>query len=320
VKPVGRMTTLRSPGAFAASIGRQAYERIAPADAIASIHSSYRGALNILTNRGLVSLVPLETGRGPLNINVDGEALQRAGMMRVGERVMVGSGGIEFETGFAVSLGDADVYDPTGLFRRRLLPAELVGRNLSVARESAIAAGRFAGVGGLLLESSQEAPHGSGHLSPFSIAALPNLRLLLAALKKRDMAAVEGASRKLVGLGLGLTPSADDMLCGLMVSLVLASTNGVGATGVGALASRITGAARGRTSALSLEYLQQAARGRANERVTNLVEELFTGTEQSVRQATFDVVSIGETSGTDTMVGMIAGVRTALNLGDDCST
>jgi hypothetical protein len=222
--------------------------------------------------------------------------------------------------GFTVSLGAAEVYAPTGLFSRRVLPAELVGRNLSVARESSIAAGRLAGVGGLLLESDQKTVHNLGHLSPFSVAALPNLRLLLTALRKGDLTAIEGASRKLVGLGLGLTPSADDMLCGLMVSLVLGSINGVGAKGISALTSKIAAAGEGSTTALSLEYLQQAAAGRANERVTNLVEGLFTGTEGSVRQMTFDVISIGETSGTDLMVGVIAGVGAALQFGGEYST
>jgi len=93
----------------------------------------------------------------------------------------------------------------------------------------------------------------------------------------------------------------------------LGSLNGIGSDMDGFVSS-IGGACRGRTSALSQEFLFQAASGRANEHVTRLVEKICTGGTSEVRAAVLDAVKIGETSGTDMVVGVILGVKAALEL------
>jgi hypothetical protein len=104
-----------------------------------------------------------------------------------------------------------------------------------------------------------------------------------------------------------------------MVSLVLASRNGIAIRRVCGLTSRIAEASQGNTSALSVESLVQAASGRASERLLRLVKAVYTGTAAEVREAVLDVVKIGETSGTDLVVGVILGARTAIGLGESAA-
>ena len=58
---------------------------------------------------------------------------------------------------------------------------------------------------------------------------------------------------------------------------------------------------------LSEEFLMQAALGRGNERVSRLCEALLTAGPGVVERETKRVLSIGETSGTDTALGVILG-------------
>ena len=295
-------------------IGRQAYIRMTCAGhpVTWTVHSSYRGAINVQTGQGLVCFVPNEAGRGPLNINVDAKALSDAGYPKPGTRLVSDGGAVTFEDGQRVSLADSRVWEPTGLFRRPVFNEKLVGRNVSCAREVAMLLGQMAGVGELM-DMRDGAP--TANLNAFSRAALPNVASLCQAVRSGDFVGAERAARGLVGLGPGLTPSADDMLSGIMVSLVLGSRNGVGYEGISEFTSRIAAVSGSGTSALSREFLVQAAAGRANERLLRLVEAVYTGTPSEVRDATLDVIRIGHTSGTDMTAGVVLGAGTAVTLG-----
>ena len=298
----------------ASCIGRQAYVRMTCAGhpVTWTVHSSYRGAINVQTGQGLVCFVPIEAGRGPLNINIDSKALSDVGYPKPGTRLVFDDGTITFEDGQRVSLADSEVWEPTGLFRRPVFNEKLVGRNISCAREVAMLLGQMAGVGELM-DVRYGAP--TANLNAFSRAALPNVVSLFQAVRSGDFVGAEKATGGLVGLGPGLTPSADDMLSGIMVSLVLGSRNGVGFEGISEFTSRIAAVSRSRTSTLSREFLVQAAAGRANERLLRLVEAVYTGTTSEVRDATIDVIRIGHTSGTDMTAGVILGAGTAVTLG-----
>jgi len=243
---------------------------------------------------------------------MDARALAGAGNIASGSPVTMGAQGLAFQNGFCLSLSNAEVYEPTGGFEGALLRSGGIERNISVARQTVLLVGHLDGVGELL-EAIGGGPGAARFRSPFSLAALPNVKGLLRAIRARDVVAAKKATKELVGLGIGLTPSADDMLSGIMVSLVLGSLNGIGSDMKGFVSS-IGGACRGRTTALSQEFLLQAASGRANERVTRLVEKICTGGASEVRAAVLDAVKIGETSGTDMVVGVILGVKAALEL------
>jgi hypothetical protein len=311
VKEAEVVAKVPTPGPAAHCVGRQAFQRITSGKPFGSVHSRYRGAINVQTSQGLVCLVPQETGRGPLNINIDSEALAKAGPLTSGSPVAMGVNSMVFENGFCVSLSNAEVYEPTGQFEGIALCPSLIERNVSSAREVTLLSGHFAGVGELLSAMDGD-PGVATYLNPFSAVALPNVKRLLHAIMVRNSVGAGEATKGLVGLGIGLTPSADDMLSGIMVSLILGSRNGIGADNIGELASRIARVSQGRTSALSHEFLLQAASGRANERLTRLVEAIYTGTPSDVKTATLDVVTIGETSGTDLVVGVIFGARAAV--------
>lgn len=141
---------------------------------------------------------------------------------------------------------------------------------------------------------------GAGYaLEPF-VEPVRDLRPLavLAASGTRTAAAGEG----LVGLGPGLTPAGDDVLCGVLLGL-----RASGAESRCAALARAVGPLLGRTTALSATLLRQAARGYGVPPVVALVhawhrDEAATDLAALASQ----VAAVGHTSGPALLLGLSA--------------
>jgi hypothetical protein len=125
------------------------------------------------------------------------------------------------------------------------------------------------------------------------------------------------AAERLVGLGPGLTPSGDDVLAGLLVTLRHLGT----ATGAeravrlgGWLAAAVTFDARTRTTPLSATLLHCAARGEACPEVIAVLRGLAG--RQPLEPALRRLHSLGHTSGADLAQGIAIGLDAVLALGD----
>jgi hypothetical protein len=121
----------------------------------------------------------------------------------------------------------------------------------------------------------------------------------------------------LVGAGQGLTPSGDDVLCGVLLGLRLHSRGSV------SLVDRLWAAVRPRlttTTSLSAALLTEAAQGYAVAPVMRLAEALVApareplqaSTTPSVTSALQAVLAIGHSSGAD-LLGGLAGCLDALD-------
>jgi hypothetical protein len=117
---------------------------------------------------------------------------------------------------------------------------------------------------------------------------------------------VEPAVAALVGAGLGLTPSGDDALCGVLLGLRLAGRNALRRTLWAAVAPRL-----GSTTSLSAALLAEAAAGYAVPEMSRLLDALAAGDHDAVRTAAVGVRAIGHTSGAD-LLGGLAGTLDAL--------
>jgi hypothetical protein len=278
-----------------------------------SVHSVYRGAVNLRTDQGLVSLVPGREGRGPLNVTIESDRWPMTGT-RPGDEVRVMGRNILVGRRLTVSLSGAEVYEPVRKFNGPVLPASVIGSNLSKVRESVIVRGRFEGVAGLLFALEPNGP-GSYTLNPTCRLALPGVVGVLDGIRHESAKEVREAAKSLVGLGVGLTPSSDDMLCGLMSSFVLGRLNCVGREDGSGLFTEVAVEAEGRTPILSMEYIREAAEGRTNEKVAKFIEAVYTRTGPELSASAVDVLNVGASSGTDIAVGVVLGVRSVIGGG-----
>ncbi len=296
----------------ASSIGYSALSRLKVCGGEGVIHGVFDGAVNILLTNGLISLVPEAGERGPLNIMVRlpaGQQKMSSLGIAPGDMASVKGSTVEVGGRWLVSFGSAEIYSPTRKLALPVLEEGGIAANLEVARRTALLLGNMAGLGGLLaLVQPRDANAKASKLNLFASAALPRVIRLEQAFRSEEKGELGDAVRELIGLGPGLTPSSDDMLAGLVLLCALYAKNQGCRQRATQLVARATAAqSRGRTTILSEEFLGQAASGRGNERVMSLCTAMLTGGRESVERETKRVLAIGETSGTDTTLGILLG-------------
>lgn len=156
-------------------------------------------------------------------------------------------------------------------------------------------------------------------------AALAVLDVLPAPLGERvtalDEAAADGsedalvtAGRSLLGLGPGLTPSGDDVLCGLLASArTLAAALGADRldAALQQVGTLLAAEAPDRTTALSAALIHHAAAAELARPARGLLRALLGRTP--VGPALAALLAVGHSSGRDLAVGLTIGVRAALH-------
>jgi len=133
------------------------------------------------------------------------------------------------------------------------------------------------------------------------------LETLALCVRDGDALAAHTAASSLVGLGPGLTPSGDDMLCGFMLGRRL-SGDSDGA--VDAAIRRVASTATGRTTDVSAVQLGLAADRRFGEALLRVSEVLCAGRSAAVSTAVVRCLAEGATSGADGLLGLAAGAGT----------
>lgn len=120
--------------------------------------------------------------------------------------------------------------------------------------------------------------------------------------------AVRTAALDLLGLGVGSTPSGDDLVAGALVTVLRLRPDL--ALGLGALADQVATAALTRTTPVSAALLRWAAAGEAVPELLALVDALGRG--QDPAAATARLLRIGHSSGRDLAHGVALGAAATL--------
>ena len=167
---------------------------------------------------------------------------------------------------------------------------------------------RTDGLGGRLLLARALAAAGAGGplRDPFADAAAPHIASLRSALVSHDTDAARAAALALIGLGVGLTPSGDDFLVGLLA--------GLEATGHPArlpLAASIAAQAPRRTTTIGANALEHAAAGEFTERLHDVVVAIADERAAGLARGIARAMAYGATSGADTLVGLFLALEIA---------
>ncbi len=298
----------------AISIGPAAYDAL-KRSVTGEVHSIFDRTFNILINGELVGVARSGVSRSPINLITDipsSESVPSLGVCkgmqvrREGDRVLVG-GVLE------ISLESAELWRPKTR-AEGCLSSELIWHNLELAKRLASSNARREGLG-QLLPHIDEIAAGKIPTSELNMAAgavLPQLIGLVKAARSEDVGGVKIAAQKLIGLGPGLSPSADDALSGLMAALWWGSHSlNKSIDSVKKINETIVSCS-GTTTLLSQQLLRHAAKGETNERVGELLEGILAGDPPDVEKWVGEVLKIGETSGIDLMVGLLLGMQLGL--------
>jgi len=245
----------------------------------------------------VIALVTPEIGNGPLNIVVDEGAWDLSTIepgMRVqadGERVQVG--------GLTVDLSEAVVWEPRPDWTVLRTHRDGVAAQLPTLSAFCLEHDRGKSLLALLGEGFREDRPREVVLG----AAQSGLDALELGWGGNPAQLREGAGQ-LAGLGGGLTPAGDDLLCGAMLWAWAAHPRPA------SLCRVIAETAAPRTTTLSAAFLQAAAQGECGAAWHALFYALAQGDDASVVLAARNVLAQGATSGADALAGFLwAGTR-----------
>lgn len=269
------------------SIGDQVKEGTYP------FHSRFRRAVNFRCGNQLISVVDEEIGEGPLNIvirdfNGDSTCAEAAPLV-IGETT-VGLGSLRFHftaTDHYHSAVDLEDWDP-----------HLFDHNLSVFEEELRTASSPKSLAFLLDD------HRTMNFRPgFERAFTDQIRRGVHQMMNGHL--LDGV-RTLRGCGLGLTPSGDDFIAGLLIGLnLLQQLRGQDYQEIADEVFRTAKAG----NIFSNSFLDLARRGLLFGRMKDLVLALMHESEEMVRKSAARLMAIGGSSGADLGTGFLLAVR-----------
>lgn len=131
--------------------------------------------------------------------------------------------------------------------------------------------------------------------------------VLVLSARQFDVDGAVHAAEKIIGLGPGVTPSGDDILIGFLAALwSVAGNHDQQLSFIHSFGDALMQVAK-RTNEISRTYLYHASQGQFSSALSNLAEAFATGGD--VAAAARSAMSVGHSSGMDTVTGMLLGLR-----------
>ncbi len=238
--------------------------------------------------------------RGPLTLNLVGDVsplrvLPSGGMVYASlEEIAIPGAGI------SIGLGNARPWGMQPLRGQPLSRDERVRHLLSFIQQ-AHARAKGAGLSGLLPSLGEDADHAGNHPQQ---ADLLHLRKNLAG---GAIPTFIQALNKLLGRGGGLTPSWDDFTMGLLLTLNRWRHAIPPQIDLDDLNTEIAKSAYTKTTTISANLIECAARGLADERLVTAVDYLMAGVGER-SQVLEHLLGWGNSSGVDALLGMAVAI------------
>jgi len=142
------------------------------------------------------------------------------------------------------------------------------------------------------------------------ISTLPFSPSLLASIAIADIPASLTAAKKLAGLGMGLTPSGDDFIMGAIYAAWIVHPAEVASN----LASEIADTVSALTTSLSGAWIRSTIKGEAGILWHDFFAALLEGDESNIQLHMTRILSVGETSGADALLGFLGVFSTLKNV------
>ncbi|GAF74632.1 unnamed protein product, partial [marine sediment metagenome] len=179
------------------------------------VHSVFDQACNIQLDRNsLVTLISSKLPNYPAAIKLDITEDQKLCSFgfKVGTKAIVNKDEIKIpEICISIKLTGAKVWDSSPLFFRSTVSEEILNKNIEKIRDLTLKYGEMEGIASIL-----DGDKVANHYKNFIINSVKRLTRGISDFDYKETAE---ASKRLIGLGPGLTPAADDFLLGILASL-----------------------------------------------------------------------------------------------------
>ena len=266
-------------------------------DNSAHVFSTFERACNLIDEQGrFISIVDNTIGNGPFAVVLEELPFSLDKMLSVGAPVVVGNNSLTVNT-TTIDFSEATLWSARvdwdypkhcpHQFQKNIGDLYLtVQNNASGGSLSSI------------LHSTRD------NMGYVSARVTDSAQQLYSGIVSGDMQKIYLGAANMAGLGVGLTPSGDDFLMGVIYALWAIFDQKDAAR----WSRKIAEAASSRTNMLSGAMLQESANGYASEHWHVLVDVLCKENVTDVTRVSMDILSLGHTSGADALTGFLLSI------------
>ena len=264
------------------------------------VHSVFDHACNIqLEENNLVTLISPKLPNYPAAIKLDiaENRMIRSIGFKTGMKSVINKDEIKMpEICISIKLSGAKVWDSSPLFLRSNISEEMLNKNIEKIRDLTLKCGEIEGVASILDGNKVDNNYKNFIINP--------VKRLAKGISNFDYKEITEASKRLIGLGPGLTPAADDFLLGILASLYyMGYYFGNHLENLKKIAGFIIYDLPGRTTFISEIMLRNGMKARFSEPIRDLMLAVIHNT--SVQDKCVNLLSIGGTSGSDCAAGIV---------------
>lgn len=279
-----------------------------------SVHSIFNRSFNIMVNDRMIHMGASENGMAPFGIGIDQlDAQMLIRKLRLGQTVQwnTRSQALHFMSGDVVSLRSATVTD-------HLLPAYSFDQTILQKNFTYLAATLSSDEWqtGIVQTNAEKQLLIDYLKNKYSTSpnhpVLAEFQKLYRLIGNQNKEAVP-IFNYWIGRGTGLTPSGDDILTGLCAVFTGFAQSHL--HWMEQLDLYVKNYGNERTTAVSVAYLSSATRHMFHSQLIRVIEGLLQPDEQLLSVALEDMQKMGHTSGTDTLIGILAGTGAVLSEG-----
>ena len=264
------------------------------------VHSVHPNVVYLDTSIGMVSVLTNAHCLKPFSVVVSSTKQLERFEIEEGQEVLLGEERIEIPAcGFVIDLSQATDLDlGVEVMQTLFLPTDLDIRARHLLRliESG---GKPDDLGPLVTEARSNA---------YCDEVRPHLPALHTAFREQDPEACRAAAAAIAGIGTGLTPSADELLCGYAAGYAaLSAALGRSRQRVLSLTRETASGAAARTTELSAAFLLQYGEGLVSEDVFQLLQCLFSDASYATTVAC--ATKIASSDGVNVLTGVYLALR-----------
>ncbi|WP_316568168.1 DUF2877 domain-containing protein [Neobacillus sp. YIM B06451] len=277
------------------------------------VHSIFNNSFNLAFDNYLVHVGPVENGLSPFSIGLVRHDVQQL-IMKISNKQEVAwdvpSKTIVFSEGASISLEQAEVTNHT--LDGHYYNPHLLKENFLFVADTLLDDYWQTG----LAENNDDKRMLIKYLLDPIFDQKDNLILKeLDNLKKlahgEETAVAETVFNYWIGRGLGLTPSGDDVITGICA--ILSALNGTNKAFQQQLKSYLVENGRKRTTHIALEYLLYATESKFHSYLIRMCYVMDKPRGPEFLAALEDMRKIGHTSGADTIIGMLVGIKATVD-------
>lgn len=145
--------------------------------------------------------------------------------------------------------------------------------------------------------------------NPFYREAFRRLALLIKAIREQNYVKIKSITCSLIGLGVGLTPSMDDVLVGLISAFHYGRMILGYKSRIMHLLTQSVLESRDKTNPVSWSYLRSAVQGGRFSLIDDVIEALLFLPECDIEEPVNKLLSVGSTSGSEMLLGIALGMN-----------